>query len=155
MKKVLCVLMCSTVMVFAATANARVHKNAGPVGEPPRHEQMAKRLADDLGLTAEQREKADKIREDGQEKIKPLMEKVRKLHEKMDKLRKENMKEFEKILTPEQQEKFAKIKAEMDKHKGPRGPKAPRPGMKKGPHHSKLPLVEGAPKPEDLPKPID
>lgn len=48
------------------------------------------------------------------------MEQMRDIREKMDELREENMKEFEKILTPEQREKFAKIKEQMrPKHRGP------------------------------------
>lgn len=140
MKKILLTLMCATALVVSANANAKDKKDF-PNGEPPRHERMADKLARDLNLTAEQKTQADKIRKDGREKVKPLMEKMKKIHEEMDKLREDNMKEFEKILTPEQQEKFAQIKAEMKKHdmrrKGHKGPKGPRPGhgmMKPEPH---------------------
>ena len=37
--------------------------------------------------------------------------------EKMDKIREDNMKEFEKILTPDQKKKFEKIKEERKPHK--------------------------------------
>lgn len=128
MKKILLTLMCATALVMSANANAK-EKRDFPNGEPPRHERMADKLAQDLNLTAEQKTQADKIRKDGREKVKPLMEKVKKIHEEMDKLREDNMKEFEKILTPEQQEKFAQIKAEMKKHDMRRkGHKGPRPG---------------------------
>ena len=102
---------------------------------PPHHERMKhaprpeKNLAKELGLTAEQEEQARKIREDGREKMKPLMDEIKKVHEKMNELRKENMEEFEKILTPEQKDKFAEIKKKMEErrpHKGPKGPKGPK-----------------------------
>ncbi|MCQ2741032.1 MAG: hypothetical protein MJ210_02820, partial [Alphaproteobacteria bacterium] len=62
---------------------------------------------------------ADKIREDGRKKMEPLMEEKKQLHEKMDAVRKANMEEFEKILTPEQKQKFESIKA-AHKNKGPK-----------------------------------
>ena len=152
MKKTLIMLVCSAMLAVSVNAEAGEHKFKHPQGEPPRHEQMAEKLAQDLGLTAEQKAQAEKIRADGREKVKPLMERAKKLHEEMDKLRQENMQEFEKILTPDQQEKFAKIKAEMKKHKGPRGPhpkfddKEPRPDM---------PPFEPDHHPENIPEPKD
>lgn len=153
MKKVMFTLMCATALVLSANANAKDKKDFPK--EPPRHERMADKLANDLGLTAEQKEQAAKIRQDGREKVKPLMEKVKKIHKEMDELRKENMKEFEKILTPEQQEKFAKIKTEMKKHDKRRGkgPKGPRSGAEmRGPGH--LGDHQNMPKPikEDKPE---
>ncbi len=142
----------AAMLAVSVNAEAGEHKFKHPQGEPPRHEQMAEKLAQDLGLTAEQKAQAEKIRADGREKVKPLMERAKKLHEEMDKLRQENMQEFEKILTPDQQEKFAKIKAEMKKHKGPRGPhpkfddKEPRPDM---------PPFEPDYHPENIPEPKD
>lgn len=64
------------------------------------------KTADDLGLTKEQQEQAEKIRKEGREKLKPLFEEMKDIREKMDKLREDNMLEFEKILTPEQKEKI-------------------------------------------------
>lgn len=75
---------------------------------------MSKRLADDLSLTKEQQEQAEKIRKDGREKLKPLFEEMKDIREKMDKIREDNMIEFEKILTPEQKTKLKEIK---DNHK--------------------------------------
>ena len=72
---------------------------------------MSKKLADDLGLTKEQQEQAEKIRKEGREKLKPLFEEMKDIREKMDKLREDNMLEFEKILTPKQKEKLKDIKA--------------------------------------------
>lgn len=77
-----------------------------------KHHKMADKFAKKLGLTEEQKAKADKIRKAGHEKVKPLMKQMDELREKMDKLREENMKEFESILTPEQKAKLDKIKAE-------------------------------------------
>lgn len=87
--------------------------------EPPKMERMHKKdhhdLAKKLNLTDEQKKQAEKIRESGREKMK-------KMHEQMQELRKENMAEFEKILTPEQKSEFEKIKSEhkrkFEKHKG-------------------------------------
>lgn len=75
-----------------------------------RHKQMAEDMAKELGLSAEQVNKAEKIRRKGFEKIKPLMNEMAKLREEMDKERRINMEEFEKILTSEQKSKFNEIK---------------------------------------------
>ena len=109
----------SAFMVFAEDK-----KPLEPMGEGPRMEQMGKhmlpsseemedKLADKLGLDKKQREQAKKIREDGHKKVKPLMKEMKELREKMDKLRKQNMEEFEKILTPEQKNKFSEMKEKM------------------------------------------
>lgn len=78
-----------------------------------REQKMSQRLAEDLGLTQEQQEKAQKIRAEGREKLKPLFDEMKEVREKMDKIREDNMMEFEKILTPEQK---AKLKAIKDRH---------------------------------------
>lgn len=84
-------------------------------GRPPHHEKMERmhhKLAERLKLTDEQKKQAEDIRKAGREKIKPLMDEMKKLRERMDVARKENMKEFEKILTDEQKAELSKIKAE-------------------------------------------
>lgn len=73
------------------------------------HQKMAKRLAADLGLSDEQVTQAEKIREDGRAKMEPLMEQMMKLRGQIDQERRANMQEFEKILTPEQKQKFQDI----------------------------------------------
>lgn len=75
-------------------------------------EKISQKLSKELNLTAEQEEKAKLLREEGHKKIEPLMKEMKALRKKMDELRKENMSEFEKILTPEQLDKFKKIKEE-------------------------------------------
>ncbi len=70
------------------------------------HEKMAKKMAQDLELTPEQEEQAKKIRMEGREKIKPLIEEMKQLRQKIDEERKNNMEEFKNILTPEQKQKF-------------------------------------------------
>lgn len=95
------------------------------------HEKMAKKMAEELSLTDEQQEQAKKIREEGHKKIKPLMDEMREVRQKLDKERKANMEEFEKILTPEQKDKFEKMK-----EKGPFGKKG-KGGFKK--HHKGRP----------------
>lgn len=90
-----------------ANQEMRIHKGNN-------HKMRAEKLANELGLSEEQRKKAEDIRKADFEKMKPLMEEMKALREKMDALRQENMKEFESILTPEQQEKFKGI---MEEHK--------------------------------------
>ena len=119
-------ILCAEAKPFHADADNR-----------PRHEmKMHDDLADRLKLTDEQKAQADRIREDGRKKMEPLMQERRALHERMEKLRKENMEEFEKILTPEQKEEFAKLK----QHRGPRQGRPPLPRD----HHLKAKEVHHA-----------
>jgi len=76
------------------------------------HEKREQKLADELKLTDEQRTKTKEMRKAAREKMKPIMDEMKKLREKMDNIRNDNMKEFEKLLTPEQKETFTKIKEE-------------------------------------------
>lgn len=94
------------------------------------HQKMQKKMADDLGLTAEQQEQAKAIHEKGKAEIEPLMKEMKALREKMDAKRRANMEEFEKILTPDQKAKFEEMKKNAPHHK--------MKGMHKGPlfgHH--------------------
>lgn len=85
------------------------------------HEARAAALANRLGLTDEQKAKAEEIREDGHKKIAPLMDQMMELRKKIDTERRNNMQEFEKILTPEQLAEFEIIKNKMHRfEKGPR-----------------------------------
>lgn len=142
MKKWLYSVCAAAVMLGAANVYAQ-EKKPMPPADGLRHEQrmekMENKLADELGLTEQQREQAKKIHEEGRAQVKPLMEDMKNLREKMDKLRQENMKEFEDILTAEQKTKFEKIKAErhekwkkmkekFDKNRGRRMHKGSRPG---------------------------
>ena len=54
---------------------------------------------------------------------KPLVNEMKDIREKMDEKRRANMEEFEKILTPEQKEKFEalKEKGRNERMRGPRG----------------------------------
>ena len=101
---------------------------------PPDPEKMAEKLADELGLSESQREQAKAINKKGMEEVKPLMDQMRDIRKKMDELRKENMNEFESILTPEQKTKFDAFKEKMHpKHRAPRPRhKAPKPVVE---HH--------------------
>ena len=126
MKKLLLTAVCVSVLALGMSqvqaADDMPPPPPAPQGEllpppPPAPEmdkkmekRMSKRLADDLGLTKEQQEKAEKIRKDGREKLKPLFEEMKDIREKMDKIREDNMMEFEKILTPEQKETLRGIK---------------------------------------------
>ena len=129
MKKYLLTTICAFALALSSNvfASNNVDENMPP---PPPAEQtvkhhrgdMQKELADKLNLTAEQREQAKKIHEEGRAKMKPLMEEAKELHKKMDNLRQENMAEFDKILTNEQKTEMEKIKADFRKkfhHKKP------------------------------------
>ncbi len=122
-KTLLSILMATTILATGSVMaqapsfeadDAQVMENVEKQRPPKRfdrekHEEMAKKMAKDLGLTAEQQEQAEAIRKEGQEKIKPLMDEMKALREKIDAERKANMEEFEKILTPEQKEKLKEI----------------------------------------------
>lgn len=108
-----------------------------------RHQEMAKRMAEKLGLTAEQQEKARAIHEKGRAEIEPLMKEMKALREKMDAKRRANMEEFERILTPEQKAKFEALKKDPPRRPEPRGfgPKGegPRGEHRDMPHDKPLP----------------
>ncbi|MBP5399496.1 MAG: hypothetical protein J6Y53_03670 [Alphaproteobacteria bacterium] len=126
----------SAMLVFGA--NAFAVEDVVPADVPPApqhqqfegkkmHEMHQKKLAEDLGLTAEQQAKAEAIRKADFEKMKPLIEEMKALHEKMDNMRKENLEAFKEILTPEQKVKFENIIAQ---HKEKMG-NAPKPYLGK------------------------
>lgn len=109
------------------------------------HQEMAKRLSEDLDLTAEQKAKADKVREEGRKKIEPLMEKMMKLRAQIDQERRANMEEFENILTPEQKQRFEALKERgprrFDRHPGEIMPRNfdRRPGDLMPPRYNTMP----------------
>ena len=92
------------------------------------HGMHKNKLGEKLGLSEEQRQKAEELRKADFEKMKPLMEEMKELRTKMDAIREENMKSFEEILTPEQKTKFEEMKKERSekmkkfphRHHGPR-----------------------------------
>lgn len=109
------------------------------------HKKMAQKIAEDLKLTDEQRKKAETINENGRKDIEPMMKEMKNIREKMDEKRKLNLEEFEKILTPEQKEKFGSMKEEYKKKYIPDHKKhhdvEDRPWLKKKEHHGpKIPL---------------
>ncbi len=124
-------IMCSPIMAFAQKGELPPppppHEDARPEMKKDHHDRFAK----ELGLTDEQKAQAEKIRQAGRKKMKPLMEKMKALHKEMDELRKENMREFEKILTPDQQAKLKDMKARMDKRMKERHPDGKRGKNKK------------------------
>ena len=123
MKKLLSFVVCAVVLsgtvVEVSAKGPRPEFDKRPsIEEIKKHEEM---FAKKLGLTDEQKEKAEALRKEGREKMEPLMKQRRELHEKMEKVRKENMEEFEKILTDEQKEKLREMKKEHEgKHFGKR-----------------------------------
>ncbi len=153
--------VCAAAMMLGITEVCAQENRPMPPAQGLRHEQrmeqMENKLAQELGLTAEQQVQAKKIHQEGRKMVKPLMDEMKDIRKKMDELRQENMKEFEAILTPDQKAKFEKIKAERHEkwkqmkdrmrkgkkmHKGPR----PHPG-----HTGDFPPPP--PAPDDMPLP--
>lgn len=98
--------------VVTTTKDAAKHmKKKGD--RPDFERKMQEKLAKKLDLTPEQQELAKKLNENSRKKIEPLMDEMRKTREEMDKIRRDNMAEFEKILTPEQKTKFDNMKKEQ------------------------------------------
>jgi Spy/CpxP family protein refolding chaperone len=98
------------------------------------HQKMQQKIAEDLGLSAEQQEQAKAIHEKGKAEIEPLMKEMKALRAKMDEKRRANMEEFEQILTPDQKVKFEELKT-----------KAPHHGMHKDKGHKPPFAHHGAP----------
>ena len=80
------------------------------------HKKMTDKMATDLGLTDEQKAEAKAIHEKGKTDMEPLIKEMKDLREKMDAKRRANMEEFEKILTPEQKQKFEEMKKNAPHH---------------------------------------
>ena len=68
------------------------------------------RMAEKLNLTEEQKAQAEKINDEGREKMKPLMDQMKEIRKQMDEIRQDNMEQFEAILTPEQKTAFDNMK---------------------------------------------
>ena len=138
MKKLYLALLCATALTCGANMAYAQEDNTMPPPPPhhseqdiqKHHEKIENKLADDLKLTDEQRNKAKELRKASREKIKPLIDEMKALRKKMDEIRKENMTAFEELLTPEQKETFEKIKAER---------KAKHEKMMKKHHHRPMP----------------
>ena len=81
------------------------------------HKKMTDKMATELGLTDKQKAEAKAIHEKGKADMEPLMNDMKDLREKMDTKRRTNMEEFEKILTPEQKQKFEEMKKNALRHK--------------------------------------
>lgn len=150
MNKKFLMLTCAAALLIGINSVRAVEEE--PITPPPAtekamsrddmHKMRAEKFAQELGLTDEQRKKAEEIRKADFEKMRPLMDEMRALREKMDAMRQENMKSFEAILTPEQQAKFKQMieehKSKMDergfRHHGRHPEGAPRP-MPEDVHH--------------------
>lgn len=83
----------------------------GPNGETP--QQMKEKFAQKIGLTEEQKEKIEKMREEDKAKMEPLMKKMKELREEMRKIRQESRTRFESVLTEEQKAKLKDMRSEM------------------------------------------
>jgi Spy/CpxP family protein refolding chaperone len=78
------------------------------------HEKRLQRLCQELELSKEQEEKVSQIMKKGWEKIRKEMKKMRK---RTLSIKKENDRQIEKLLTPEQLEKFKELKEETKRRK--------------------------------------
>ncbi|MCJ7645583.1 hypothetical protein MUO65_01550 [bacterium] len=76
------------------------------------HQKRLERLSRELGLTKEQEEKISQSMEEGWGKIR---EEMKKMRERTLAIRKKTDSQIEKLLTPEQVEKFRKPKEELRK----------------------------------------
>jgi len=74
------------------------------------HQKRLERLSRELGLTKEQEEKISQTMEEGWGKIR---EEMKKMRERTLAIRKNTDKQIEKLLNPEQLEKFRKLKEEL------------------------------------------
>lgn len=168
MKKTVLILMAGTFLLGSTQLMAKPEPIEKPIvkseisqGEPMMTEDDAlerindlerkvqkarKDFADKLGLSEEQKKKADELRQKGRERMEPIMAEMKKLREQAREIREENKKEFEALLTPEQKEILKDMERKADK-KGmkPKGPKdtSEFKHHKKIKHHKK----ERAPKP--------
>ena len=91
-----------------------LRRHKGPKFDKEFRKEMSERFADKLGLTDEQKAQAEKLREANRAKMEPLMKQADELRGKMDEIRKQNMDDFEKILTPEQKQKLDEMKAKRE-----------------------------------------
>lgn len=78
------------------------------------HEKRLQRLCQELELSKEQEEKVSQIMKKGWEKIRKEMKKMKK---RTLSIKKENDRQIEKLLTPEQLEKFKELKEETKRRK--------------------------------------
>lgn len=122
MKKTLLTLTIASLLLSTSQANAEYHDGEHH-GRGQMHnkkdfkERMKKhhaKMAKQLNLTDEQKEKAKALREEARKEMEPLMEQKKNLREKTKAIREKHMAKFEAILTPEQKEKLEEIKS---KHK--------------------------------------
>ena len=121
---------------YAEDAPSEVAPDAVPHHQfdgPKMHEMHQKKLAEELGLSEEQLQKAEELRKADFEKMKPLIEEMKALREKMNNMRKENLEAFKEILTPEQKAKFEAIVAEH---------RAKMQNMPRGHHFGKRPEMD-------------
>jgi protein CpxP len=103
----------------------------GPGGPGGGRAQNLERLAEELGLTADQKAKLGPIMKGQMEQMQALRKdeslSQEQRREKGRTLREENQKAIAAILTPEQAKKFAEMR-----ERGPRGGERPAKGEKKG-----------------------
>jgi len=83
------------------------------MSEDQRLARMTDRLSQKLSLTPDQKEKVGAIVRSHRDRIKALTSQVQPQFEEEKKL---FASDINKVLTPEQQEKFAKLRAKMEEH---------------------------------------
>jgi len=78
------------------------------------HEKRLQRLCEELELSKEQEEKVSQIMKKGWERIR---EEMKKMKERVLAIKKDSDRRIEKLLTPEQLERFKELKEETKKRK--------------------------------------
>ena len=111
-----------------------VDRPATRPGGPGRDGAMAERMNKELGLTEEQQAKIKPLMEKRREQAKAIMDDEslsrEQRREKLEALKAEGKAEMDKILTPEQQAKFKKMRAQRENRMGQgkgKGPKKDEP----------------------------
>lgn len=146
MKKLLAVMIVGLFVLGSGLALAKEMKKECPVAPDKKVEQkkedwQAKRLdrmAKELNLTAEQKEKIAAIFKENDIKVKTVMDKAKK---DMNAIRDTNEKQIKAVLTPEQAKKHDEMKAGMQKKMGGERGKG-RMEMKERGRHGERPMME-------------
>jgi periplasmic protein CpxP/Spy len=130
MKKLMMIAAIFTVFSFSAEAQRHSKRGGQDRVDPEKRAEMrANQLADRLDLTEEQKEEVYKIHleraQERQEMREARREEMKERREAMQEERKEQNEEIEKILTPEQREKWVELRNEererMDRYRDARG----------------------------------
>jgi Spy/CpxP family protein refolding chaperone len=108
-----------------------------PAGGPPdgqramNREKMGEKMADELGLSADQKAKMKELNQQQKAELKALHDSaapaMQEQRAKMEAIRKSYMEKRQAIMTPEQREKATQMRGNMEKRRGEHKPKGERP----------------------------